>query len=256
MSSSLLRRIFGYCTMELAALSAVHDQVKALGASLVGISPQAPETRIRCVDPDAPFPLLFDAGAKLARRCRIVFALSDELWPSYTRAGYRPLSDGRDKWLLPLAGTYLLDWTGEVAFSYVDSNWTSRLEPTDIITILAHLARRMDRERLHRVPRASSKSLTRISYGTSQPPDQQHDASGTEERCSGSDRCLEVLGEPAVSIDPGEEPFHHPSAWQHLETHLIRQFADNLHADGCGVRELLTGINAVGEHLLNEGEAG
>jgi peroxiredoxin len=117
MSSSFLRRIFGYCTMQLAALSAAHDQVKALGASLVGISPQAPEARIRCVDPDPPFPLLFDSAAKLAQRCRIVFALSDELWPSYTRTGYRRLSDGRDKWLLPLAATYVLDWTGEVVFS-------------------------------------------------------------------------------------------------------------------------------------------
>lgn len=60
-----------YCAMELAALSADHDQVKALGASLVGISPQAPEARIRCVGPEPPFPLLFNAGAKLAQRCRI-----------------------------------------------------------------------------------------------------------------------------------------------------------------------------------------
>jgi len=46
-----------YCAMELAALSAVHDQVKALGASLVGISPQAPGARIRCVGPEPPFAL-------------------------------------------------------------------------------------------------------------------------------------------------------------------------------------------------------
>jgi peroxiredoxin len=139
-----------YCAMELAALSAVHDQVKALGASLVGISPQAPEARIRCVDPEPPFPLLYDAGAKLARRCRIVFALSDELRRLYTQAGYRPLPDGRDRWLLPLAATYVLDWTGEVVFSYLDADWTSRLEPADITTILAHLERRTSGERSHR----------------------------------------------------------------------------------------------------------
>ena len=131
-----------YCALELAALSAVHDQVKALGASLVGISPQAPGARIRCVDPEPQFPLLFDAGAKLARRCRIAFALPDELRPIYTRIGYRPLPNGQDKWLLPLAATYVLNRTGEVVFSYVDADWTSRLEPADIITILAHLARR------------------------------------------------------------------------------------------------------------------
>jgi len=35
-----------YCAMELAALTAIHDQVKGLGATLIGISPQAPEARI------------------------------------------------------------------------------------------------------------------------------------------------------------------------------------------------------------------
>jgi peroxiredoxin len=133
-----------YCAMELAALSAVHDQVKEFGASLIGISPQAPEARIRCDDPKPPFPLLFDAGAKVARRCRIAFALSDELRPIYAKAGYRPLPDGQDKWLLPLAATYVLDRTGEVAFSYVDADWTSRLEPAEIITILAHFACRAE----------------------------------------------------------------------------------------------------------------
>jgi peroxiredoxin len=106
-----------YCAMELAALSTIHDQVKELGACLIGISPQAAEARIRCDDPEPPFPLLFDAGAKVARRCRIAFALSDELRPIYTQAGYRPLRDGKDKWLLPLAATYVLDRTGEVFFS-------------------------------------------------------------------------------------------------------------------------------------------
>jgi peroxiredoxin len=133
-----------YCAMELAALSAVRDQVKALGASLVGISPQAPEARIRCVDPEPPFPLLFDSGAKLARRCRIAFALSDELRPIYARAGYRPVPNRQDQWLLPLPATYVLNPTGEVVFSYVDADWTSRLEPADIVTILAHLARRTE----------------------------------------------------------------------------------------------------------------
>ena len=150
-----------YCATELAALSAIHDHVKCLGATLIGISPQAPDARIRCDAPEPPFPLLFDAGAKLARRCRIAFAVSDELRAIYTAAGRRPPPDGHDNWLLPLPATYVVDWTGEVAFSFVDTDYTSRLEPSDIIRILAHLARRMDRERPHRVRRAASQSAAR-----------------------------------------------------------------------------------------------
>jgi len=150
-----------YWAMELAALSAIHDQVNGLGATVVGISPQAPEARIRRDAPEPPFPLLFDAGAKVARRCRIAFTLSDELRPIYTGAGRRPPPDGPDNWLLPLPATYVVDWTGEVVFSYVDTDYTSRLEPAVIITVLAHLARRMDRERPHRVRRAASKGAAR-----------------------------------------------------------------------------------------------
>src|SRR5215471_17899345 len=62
-----------YSAMELAALTAIHDQVKGLGATLIGISPQAPESRIRCDAPEPPFPLLFDAGAKLAVASRSRF---------------------------------------------------------------------------------------------------------------------------------------------------------------------------------------
>src|SRR5580704_4391084 len=102
-----------------------------------------------------------EAVAKVTRRCRIVFTLSDGLPPIYTGAGRWPPPDGHDGWLLPLPATYLVDWTGEVVFSNVDADDTSRLEPAHIITVLAHLARRMDRERPHRVRGAASNGAAR-----------------------------------------------------------------------------------------------
>lgn len=65
-------------------------------------------------------------------------------------------------------------------------------------------------------------SPTRISYGTSQSPRQQHDTRRREERGRRDDGALEVLGEPPVAVDPGEEAFDHPTPRQHL----IGQFAD------------------------------
>ena len=129
------------CAMELNALSAVYDDVTALGASVVGISPQPPGARLACEGPEPPFPLLYDAAAKFARRCRIAFAIPDALRPIYITAGYDPLADGKERWLLPLPATYVVDRTGDVVFSYVDADWTIRPEPADLITILAHLKR-------------------------------------------------------------------------------------------------------------------
>jgi peroxiredoxin len=70
--------------------------VEGRGATLIAISPQAPEARIRCDAPEPPFPLLFDSEAKVARRCGIAFTLSEELRPIYTGAGRRLPSEGRD----------------------------------------------------------------------------------------------------------------------------------------------------------------
>ena len=41
------------------------------------------------------------------------------------------------------------------------------------------------------------------------------------------DRSLEILGQPAVSIEPSERPFDDPSAWQQLKaSSLSRAFDD------------------------------
>lgn len=48
-------------------------------------------------------------------------------------------------------------------------------------------------------------SPTRISYETSQSPGEQHDAGGVKEIRGRGDGAFEVLGEPAVAVDPGEE---------------------------------------------------
>jgi peroxiredoxin len=136
-----------YCVMELAALAAAHHEISRLGASLIAISPQAPDARLRRSQVEPPFPLLFDAGAKVARRCGIAFTLSDEVRPIYAGAGRKPPSEGPDNWQLPLPATYIVDWTGEIVFSFLSTDYTTRLEPADILTVLAPLARRMERER-------------------------------------------------------------------------------------------------------------
>src|ERR1700676_2285817 len=50
--------------------------------------------------------------------------------------------------------------------------------------------------------RPDSESLTRISYGTSQSPCQQHDTRGVKERLRRCDGALEVLREPPIAINP------------------------------------------------------
>jgi len=41
--------------------------------------------------------------------------------------------------MLPIPATYVLDSTGLVVLSYLDADYTTRLEPTEIIVALTHL---------------------------------------------------------------------------------------------------------------------
>ncbi|TPM24604.1 peroxiredoxin-like family protein [Mesorhizobium sp. B2-3-5] len=128
-----------YCTMELAGMSAAFQDIAGLGASLIAISPQPPDARLRA--DVLRFPLLVDVDAHVARRCGIAYSVPDEIRPIYTMAGRKPPVGQPDSWLRPLPATYVVDWTGEIALSYVNIDYTSRLEPLDIIACLKMLTR-------------------------------------------------------------------------------------------------------------------
>lgn len=134
-----------YCVMELAALEAVHPDISRLGATLIAISPQGAEARLRKAQ-EPSFPLLTDAGAKAARRCGIGFTPAEELRPIYAGAGRRSSSHDRDNWLLPLPATYVVDWTGEIVLSFIDTDYTRRLEPADIVAALISLQANVARD--------------------------------------------------------------------------------------------------------------
>jgi hypothetical protein len=57
---------------------------------------------------------------------------------------------------------------------------------------------------------------------------------------------LEILGEAAVSIEPGEGAFDDPASWMDGEAGLIGEFADDLDRDRGGIGDARTVIGAVG----------
>ena len=50
-----------------------------------------------------------------------------------------PAKTGSKGWVLPIPATYVLDSTGLVVLSYLDADYTTRLEPAEIIVALTHL---------------------------------------------------------------------------------------------------------------------
>jgi peroxiredoxin len=127
----------------LKALAAAHPEIERLGATLVALSPQdrgpssSPGSR-----GEPPFPILQDPGCAIAARYRIAFALPERFRAAYLALGYpNPAKAGSKGWMLPIPTTYVLENTGLVVFSYLDADYTTRLEPAEIIVALSHLRR-------------------------------------------------------------------------------------------------------------------
>ena len=114
-----------------------HSEIERLGATLVGLSPLPDGDRC------SRFPILKDPGCRIAARYRIAFTVAPQFRPAYLALGYpEPLKKGPDGWVLPVPGTYIIDRDGIVVLSYVDADYTTRLEPTEIAVALAHLRAR------------------------------------------------------------------------------------------------------------------
>ena len=67
-------------------------------------------------------------------------AVPERFQAAYLALGYpNPEKTVSKGWMLPIPATYVLDSTGLVVLSYLDADYTTRLEPTEIIVALTHL---------------------------------------------------------------------------------------------------------------------
>ncbi len=130
-----------YCNIQLRAYEAALPQIKALGASLVAISPQLPDSSLSTAETNAlTFPVLSDVGNHVARSFGLVYALPEEL-----RAALRsnnkalPGINGDETWELPVPATYVIAADGQVALANIDVDYRKRLEPDAILAALKPL---------------------------------------------------------------------------------------------------------------------
>lgn len=88
------------------------------------------------------FDVLSDAGNAVARQYGLVFSLGPELRRLYKDLGNIDLAsyNGDESWELPVPATLVIRPDGTVALSFVDADYTRRLEPADIVSCLHSLA--------------------------------------------------------------------------------------------------------------------
>ncbi len=131
-----------YCNLELRALQANLPEIRALGASLIAISPQAPDHAASLTEREGfGFDVLSDIHQETIRAYRLQFTPPASVKDVYTNAFGNDLSaqsaDG--SWDLPVPATFVLDRDGIVRAAYVDAQYTTRMEPDDILDALRDL---------------------------------------------------------------------------------------------------------------------
>lgn len=131
-----------YCNLELRALQAVLSEITARGAALVAISPELPDESLSTAEKnELAFPVLSDAGSRVARDWGIAFDLAAELRPIYARLGHAlPDRNGGTEWVLPVPATFVISDGGIVRLAFVDTNYRNRLEPAAVLSALDGLA--------------------------------------------------------------------------------------------------------------------
>lgn len=127
-----------FCNLEMRALQQHLPQIKALGASLIAVSPQTPDNSLTTSEKlRLQFEIVSDQGNQTTRDYGLLMQVYEEIRPLYRDWGFDiPAANGEDSYELPVPATYVIDKNGIIQASYVNKDYTTRMEPADIITAL------------------------------------------------------------------------------------------------------------------------
>lgn len=127
-----------YCNIALRALQAAHDDIAARGAQLIAVSPQIPDESLTLAEKHAlSFDILSDVGCETAKLYGLSYDIPEDLAALYDRLGFEMdrVNAGHRR-TLPLPATFVIAPDGTIAWSFVETDYTRRAEPADILSAL------------------------------------------------------------------------------------------------------------------------
>jgi peroxiredoxin len=121
-----------FCDLALAAMQKHLDELEAKGVTLVAISPELPNQSLSTVEKHAlRFPVLSDVGNKYAKQLGILFQQPDTLRPVFDKFGHDlKRRNGDDSLQVPIPAVLLVDRKGVVRNTFIEPDYTKRLEPS------------------------------------------------------------------------------------------------------------------------------
>ena len=86
--------------------------------------------------------MLTDINSDYARELGIFYTLPEELRPIYESIGIDlEKHNGKGQFDLPLAATFVVDVDGTITCAFVDTDYTLRAEPADVVKELESLVK-------------------------------------------------------------------------------------------------------------------
>ncbi|WP_133011600.1 peroxiredoxin-like family protein [Marinomonas flavescens] len=132
-----------YCNLQLRALQAHLDEIHGLGAELVAISPQVPDDSMSKHDiSKMAFQVLSDQNASVASEYGVAWEVPEHLLEHMRvdrKLDLESINNGNGR-ILPIPATFVIGRDGNVAWRFVDVDYRTRSEPSDIIKALETLA--------------------------------------------------------------------------------------------------------------------
>lgn len=128
-----------FCVGQMEAMNLVLQDIEEVGATFAAVSPQTVQQSFFMRDQHKlRFPLLSDAGNKVARLFGLTYHVPDEQKAVYRRAFVNlPFVNGDDSWELAIPATYIIDRNCTVRYASANEDYTERPEPADIIRFLS-----------------------------------------------------------------------------------------------------------------------
>jgi peroxiredoxin len=130
-----------YCNLQLRSLQGALGEIRALGASVMAVSPQPPDESLSTAEKNTlSFDVLSDLGSKIIRQWKLAYEVDEILREPYLKAGFDlPAINGSGDWVLPITATYLIDKDYRIAWARVDEDHMVRAETTELLDKLRAL---------------------------------------------------------------------------------------------------------------------
>jgi peroxiredoxin len=133
-----------YCVEEIKAFNEAYDEIKALGAELVVISPQATSfSEKQQRELGLKYSILVDENNEVGKAFNLVYSFPDDLRSLYSGVFKLDITqkNGANAWELPIPARFVIDRSGTIRDMKADSDYRFRPEPSDSVDVLKAIQR-------------------------------------------------------------------------------------------------------------------